>query len=333
LKEILMNAFEIDGRIRSLGAALAKMTAEAGRLLLELKRTRGYIELQFSCIVDYASARLGYSAQKTKEVIELSERAEGLPRIREALERGTADWTKLRTIARVATSEDEAVWLGKCSTMTNRELEIAASLLSGVLPRIRTTEQWTDEQYGIIEAVVRDVRRECPGASREEALIIALTRGGTGGAPARPPIQLVIYKCEACGKTEHQTRLGVAPVEPATAARAACDAEIITAEKPERVASQVPPTTRRMVLARDRHRCVVPGCSGRDYVEVHHIVERENGGGHEPENLVTLCTRHHSAVHEGKLDLLDVLEDLGWPNLGESRAAARSRRPREPAPA
>src|SRR5205085_10774141 len=111
-----------------------------------------------------------------------------------------------------------------------------------------------------------------------------------------------------------------------------CDAEIVDAEKPDRVASQVPPATRRMVLARDRHRCVVPGCSGRDYVEVHHIVERDNGGGHEPENLVTLCTRHHAAAHEGKLEVLDVLEDVGWPNLaaagsagGAARRAARGR--------
>jgi hypothetical protein len=321
-----MNALEIDGRIRALGAALAQMMAQAGTLLLELQRTRGYVELGFSSICDYAYARLQFSPGKTRDAIKLSERAEGLPRIRAALEGGTAEWTKLRTVAAVATVEDEGLWLEKCATMTNRELEHAVAHVSGELPKIKTTFAWTDEEYGIIEAVVRDVRREVADCSRERALVIALQRVMAGDGN-RPPIQVVVYRCEGCGTMEHETRLGAAPVEPATAARAACDAEVVYSRAPGRVASEVPPATRRMVLARDRHRCAVPGCSGRDYVEVHHILERENGGGHEPENLVTLCTRHHAAVHEGKLELLDVLDDVGWPNLGGA-GGSRALRPR-----
>jgi hypothetical protein len=34
---------------------------------------------------------------------------------------------------------------------------------------------------------------------------------------------------------------------------------------------------------------------------VHHIVHREDGGSHEPSNLVTLCGGHHALYHEGKL--------------------------------
>jgi predicted Rossmann fold nucleotide-binding protein DprA/Smf involved in DNA uptake len=55
------------------------------------------------------------------------------------------------------------------------------------------------------------------------------------------------------------------------------------------------------VLARDRHRCVVPGCSGRDYVHVHPIRPRALGGTHDPALLATLCAAHHRAVHEGTL--------------------------------
>jgi hypothetical protein len=315
-----MNAVEIDGRIRALGAALAQMTAEAGRLLLELQRTRGYVELGFSSICDYAQARLQFSPGKTRDVIKLMERAEALPRIREALESGAGEWTKLRTVAAVATADDEAEWLERCATSTNRELEHAVALAGGELPRIRTTYEWTDEEYGIIESVVREVRREVPGCSRERALVIALQRA-TGGGDGRPGVRIVVYQCASCRKMEQETRLGAAPVEAATAGRAECDAEIVDSRTPGRAASQVPPATRRMVLARDRHRCVVAGCSGRDHVEVHHIVERQNGGGHEPENLVTLCTRHHAAAHEGKLEVLDVLDDVGWPNLAAAGPA------------
>lgn len=34
---------------------------------------------------------------------------------------------------------------------------------------------------------------------------------------------------------------------------------------------------------------------------VHHIVYRSRGGTDDPENLITLCTRCHTAVHDGIL--------------------------------
>jgi hypothetical protein len=68
-----------------------------------------------------------------------------------------------------------------------------------------------------------------------------------------------------------------------------------------RATQDVPPATRRAVLRRDRHRCQVPGCTHANFVDVHHIRTREDGGGHDAENLVTLCSAHHRACHRGEL--------------------------------
>jgi hypothetical protein len=57
------------------------------------------------------------------------------------------------------------------------------------------------------------------------------------------------------------------------------------------------------VLRRDQHRCQVPGCRHATFVDVHHIQPREEGGGHEPENLLTLCGAHHRACHSGALSI------------------------------
>jgi hypothetical protein len=56
---------------------------------------------------------------------------------------------------------------------------------------------------------------------------------------------------------------------------------------------------RRLVLRRDQHRCVFPGCRHATHVEVHHIRSKADGGGHTAENLVTLCSAHHRALHRG----------------------------------
>jgi hypothetical protein len=68
-----------------------------------------------------------------------------------------------------------------------------------------------------------------------------------------------------------------------------------------RANQNIPPAVRRAVLARDHHRCRVPGCTHSTFVDVHHIRPRAEGGSHEPHNLITLCSAHHRASHRGEL--------------------------------
>lgn len=57
------------------------------------------------------------------------------------------------------------------------------------------------------------------------------------------------------------------------------------------------------VLARDNYKCQCgkTGCSSQ--LHVHHIVFRSNGGSDTPDNLITLCSKHHKELHDGKLTL------------------------------
>jgi hypothetical protein len=83
-------------------------------------------------------------------------------------------------------------------------------------------------------------------------------------------------------------------------------AEHAHAREPEqsvKATQTVPPAVRRSVLLRDQHRCQVPGCRHATFVDVHHIRPREEGGGHEPENLLTLCGAHHRACHRRALSI------------------------------
>jgi hypothetical protein len=54
-------------------------------------------------------------------------------------------------------------------------------------------------------------------------------------------------------------------------------------------------------MRRDGGRCCVPGCRHATYVDVHHILPRADGGGHDPEGLCVLCGAHHRASHRGSL--------------------------------
>lgn len=50
-------------------------------------------------------------------------------------------------------------------------------------------------------------------------------------------------------------------------------------------------------LLRDKELCLLCGKQGS---ELHHIKYRSAGGKHKPNNLATLCKKHHDAVHAGK---------------------------------
>ena len=61
----------------------------------------------------------------------------------------------------------------------------------------------------------------------------------------------------------------------------------------------VPKAIARAVRARDRDCCTFPGCRNRRFLHCHHVEHWSNGGETSLENLMLLCTRHHTLVHEG----------------------------------
>ncbi|MEX2531506.1 MAG: DUF222 domain-containing protein [Gemmatimonadota bacterium] len=111
-----------------------------------------------------------------------------------------------------------------------------------------------------------------------------------------------------------------------TSRRLACDAGVVRITHAAdgsildlgRKTRTLSPALRRALEIRDGG-CRFPGC-GLRFTEGHHIVHWENGGETRLSNLVSLCRRHHRAVHEegfrvqvfsdGRLRFLD---RLGWP--------------------
>ena len=65
-------------------------------------------------------------------------------------------------------------------------------------------------------------------------------------------------------------------------------------------------TVQKRVLARDRDRCQVPGCS-RAALQAHHVKFRSHLGGDAEENLTGICAAHHlHGIHAGYLRVTGV---------------------------
>ena len=61
----------------------------------------------------------------------------------------------------------------------------------------------------------------------------------------------------------------------------------------------VPTAMQRALRARDSNCCTFPGCHNRRFLHNHHVKHWSNSGETNLENLMLLCTRHHTLVHEG----------------------------------
>ena len=98
-----------------------------------------------------------------------------------------------------------------------------------------------------------------------------------------------------------------ARVSAETARRLSCDAAVVRMGHggDGQIASvghrhrTIPPSLRRALEARDRG-CRFPGCGSR-FTDAHHLKHWANGGEHALRNLLLLCSRHHRAVHEGRV--------------------------------
>ena len=170
----------------------------------------------------------------------------------------------------------------------------------------------------IVEEISWTQRRaDALGLLAECALQGDLDRGAAGdryqvvlhldaGAPTHTPEPAVLELDE-----------GAVRVSAETSRRLSCDASVVVMrEGPDgsvldvgRRARTIPTPIRRALGARDT-RCRFPGCTARR-CDAHHIAHWADGGSTSLDNLMLLCRRHHTLVHEGSVTVeRDVLGGL-----------------------
>jgi hypothetical protein len=165
-----------------------------------------------------------------------------------------------------------------------------------------------------VAAATRDDRVEVRAASNELDAAVQMNRDAIEAAEdateaaraGRAKYQVAVTVCEQCRRGWQHGDGVAAPLEPAAVARAMCDAQhlgSLDGAQPARAHQDVAPSVRRFVWRRDRGTCVVPGCRSTRNLDIHHIVAREAGGSHEPENLTLLCEAHHTQLHDGLISI------------------------------
>ncbi len=155
-----------------------------------------------------------------------------------------------------------------------------------------------------------DVPAETP-RTRADALMVLVesflaegARSRTGGTPTE--VRLHVTEDELQSGGGFIENVGCVGVSAETSRRLACDAAVVEVAcdaagrvlRTGRRTRSVPTGMRRALEIRDQHRCAFPSCTHTRFLDAHHIEHWVDGGLTELDNLVLLCRRHHTFVHE-----------------------------------
>lgn len=191
------------------------------------------------------------------------------------------------------------------------------------------------DTFATFREAMKVLRQKANASLDDDSALLLMAREVLGG-PAdegKSSYQLALNLCERCGRGSLDARGEVIAVDETIVATARCDAQYVgsathpshtganeaTSEThvgvndaadqprvrdPSRAAQTIPPALRRKVMRRDHGCCVVPGCRHATFVDLHHIEPRAEGGRHDEDNLVVLCSAHHRALHRGQLEII-----------------------------
>ena len=135
---------DVETRLVALARAEAPLRRSLAAIAGRLVAKRAWERLGFVRLGDYAREQVGLSARQLQELAHVDEILARLPRLEAAFTSGLLTWTKTRLLCRVATPEDEALWIAAAQHMTAGSLAREVRAVDGGAPEAGSGE--TDEE-------------------------------------------------------------------------------------------------------------------------------------------------------------------------------------------
>ena len=156
----------------------------------EIMRRRLYRELGFSSINRYAREALGFSKTRTGDFVQLVNKLEKLPAVKESVARGELGYTKAREVVKVADPKNEKEWVAEAKKSSRRELEtkvarakqvaatpnqpslVSEPALPKASPPVRVSIEMTPEQFARFEKLMETLAKNGQTGDRAESTAI-----------------------------------------------------------------------------------------------------------------------------------------------------------------
>jgi uncharacterized protein DUF222/HNH endonuclease len=326
---------QLEAETCTLAAQLAAATCRFVVLIGELERRGAWRSWGCRSLAHWLSWQCGLGPNAAREHVRVGRALTGLPQTTAAFAAGALSYSKVRALTRITDlderQESALLEFAKVATASQLERTVGAyrQVVRNVDPDRARAQQsqvrcrvWHHDDGTVTIATrlapdaavivldaLEQARKDIPRTedvsaetSRAQAFEQVFRRYTQPDPHAAPRTELVIHADEqgnGCD-SRHGIMLSVEAVR-----RLTCDAAVRrivhgdTHDDVGRKQHKVPRKLRRKVVQRDGDRCRFAGCSARHYLHVHHIVHWDDGGPTDLDNLVLLCSYHHTLVHEG----------------------------------
>jgi len=253
-------------------------------VLQEIDLCRGYRDLGYKSLFEYATSGLGLSEAISYNLITVARKSREIPMLQEKLREGTITLSNAKQIASVLTKETQEHWLAAATTLTTRELEREIAKENPKLAVIERARPVSGDRLelklGISEELHQELRRAQEIVSTKNKKSASLEE--TIEALAK----LFLEKEDPLEKAKR--------MKPARKEHDPLKCELSAAIK-------------HQVKLRDGDRCAhvrnEVRCKERKWLDIHHIKPVSVGGLTVAENLMTLCRGHHQLIHSSREEL------------------------------
>jgi hypothetical protein len=310
-------------------------------LLREFDLRQGYEAYGNTDCAEWLNWRCGIARVTAQEKVRVARALWNLPQIDSAFAKGDLSYSKVRAITRIASDRNETELLDYALTVSASQLDAYCAQVRYGDPvdsqtaarRAREgrslTRYFREDGTGVmtvelpraeLELVLHAIDRVASDLPADEDrslfataadALVAMAQDSLAGAGAQGSsagdshTMLVRVDAGALGGQGGRSDLPLPAVR-----RLCCDGSVIQVLESDsgdvlsvgRKQRTIPTAIRRALETRDGH-CQFPGCTRERWLDGHHVQHWAEGGETSLENLILLCSHHHTLMHEGGFTL------------------------------
>ena len=329
----------LDQNILTLCTRINAATYELLVMIREFDERAGFLQWGLSNCAEWLAWRCDLNMATAREKVRAAHALKTLPVMSASFASGELSYTKVRALTRVANRDNEGDLLAfalrttavnvedrcrelRCGSeasldtasraFANRSLRIRKDHHRGVMTITvdiplgsgELVEKALDKARDDEQKDMPDVEDNSWSARQADAFINLVSGYLSGESGESNDHYLVTVHVDQSALAGGGGRAGI-PIE--SVKRLCCDSHaVIIAEDDQgeplsigRKSRIIPTAISRAVRARDNQCCTFPGCNNRRFLHCHHVEHWSNGGETSLNNLLLLCSKHHTLVHEG----------------------------------
>jgi len=333
----------LDERILNLCTRINAATYELLVMIREFDERGGCLKWGLDCTAKWLAWRCDMSMATAREKVRVAQTMKHLPLVSAAFASGELSYSKVRSLTRVASVDNEANLVDFALRNTAghvaeycRELRMGTPASVGIAERAfahRFLRVRRDADRGMLSVTVElpleagELIEKALDKARDDECLKVPDLVDTSWSRRQADAFVTMLKEYLQGGEMSETKkssdnylinihvdqsalagdVGRSSVPIETVKRLCCDGRTVVMTETKdgeplsigRQSRVVPKGIERVVRARDKNTCRFPGCRNKRFVDIHHIKHWANGGETAVEQLMLLCSKHHTLVHEG----------------------------------